>query len=568
MNGTTAAILAIVVFLFLAFLIGKRNEKQARAELEDNLKKAYGKLPEAMPSYGGQTAPKRDMNTVAKYYRSHEADFSLDDITWHDLEMDKVYGRLRYTLSDAGDEVLYNLLRSPKLQDDFDSFEDMTSYFESSETARIQAGSALAKLRMKYDFSIYDYLQHLESAKTFSKRKHLLPDILALLALLGCFISFEPFFLVLLALLVFNLVTYFGEKAKADPYLATFSYCLKLIKGMEELQTLPDAKMQAALAPYKEDMEALESFRKGNGILLGGNQGSGNPLDILLDYVRMLTHMDLIKFSGMLEELRGHRDAMDHIITGIGMLDAELATSYFRASLKNGYCLPEFEKQSTAETELELEDLVHPCMTDPVPNSIKTGENVLLTGSNASGKSTFLRSVGIAAVLGQSIHTVPAKKYRGPMFRMYSSMAISDNLSGGDSYYMAEIKSLKRILDAAEGGDAILCLIDEVLRGTNTVERIAASSQILKSLCDKKIRCFAATHDLELTEILKGVYANYHFEGTVLEGDVRFDYRLKEGKAESRNAIALLGILGYDPSVVEKSSKMAENFLRSGLWEI
>ena len=130
-----------------------------------------------------------------------------------------------------------------------------------------------------------------------------------------------------------------------------------------------------------------------------------------------------------------------------------------------------------------------------------------------------------------------------------------------------EIKALKRILDAASEGEPILCFVDEVLRGTNTVERIAASTQILKSLGHSGILCFAATHDIELTELLKDYFDNYHFEEDVRDGDVFFNYKLKTGRATTRNAIRLLELMGYDSGVIERASAQAEYFMTSGVWK-
>ena len=133
---------------------------------------------------------------------------------------------------------------------------------------------------------------------------------------------------------------------------------------------------------------------------------------------------------------------------------------------------------------------------------------------------------------------------------------------------MVEIKSLKRILDAVSGETPVLCFVDEVLRGTNTVERISASSKILESMAGKNVLCFAATHDIELTSLLEGLYANYHFEEQVEEGDVSFSYRLEEGRAGSRNAIRLLGIMGYDERIIQDAEEMAERFARTGEWRL
>ena len=204
---------------------------------------------------------------------------------------------------------------------------------------------------------------------------------------------------------------------------------------------------------------------------------------------------------------------------------------------------------------------------EPVKNSISTDRGVLLTGSNASGKSTFLKTMALNAILAQTIHTCLAGCYEAPFFRVLSSMALRDDLGSGESYYIVEIKSLKRILDASAGEDVpLLCFVDEVLRGTNTVERIAASTQILKSLSGRNILCFAATHDIELTELLKEEYNNYHFEEEIRDGDIFFNYKLMSGKATTRNAIKLLELMGYDEKIIQEAVGQAEHFIRTGSW--
>ena len=108
--------------------------------------------------------------------------------------------------------------------------------------------------------------------------------------------------------------------------------------------------------------------------------------------------------------------------------------------------------------------------------------------------------------------------------------------------------------------------MDEVLRGTNTIERIAASSRILRSLVKENVLPLAATHDIELSYILEDVYENYHFEEEIVENDVLFNYLLKEGRATSRNAIKLLEIIGYDKHIVEEAQAAAKKFEDTGSW--
>ena len=147
-------------------------------------------------------------------------------------------------------------------------------------------------------------------------------------------------------------------------------------------------------------------------------------------------------------------------------------------------------------------------------------------------------------------------------------MALQDNIFSNESYYIVEIKSLKRILDRLDKNVPTLCFVDEVLRGTNTLERIAASSQILYNFSKVNALCFAATHDIELTHILENYYSNYHFQEQVVDNNILFDYKLYAGRAVSKNAIKLLGIIGYSNDMIQSASDSANHFLAEGTWEV
>ena len=192
---------------------------------------------------------------------------------------------------------------------------------------------------------------------------------------------------------------------------------------------------------------------------------------------------------------------------------------------------------------------------------------MLLTGSNASGKSTFLKTVAINQLLGQCYGFACASEFHTEFHRIYSSMALRDDLAHSESYFVVEIKAMRRILEAGEEeGPRIACYVDEVLRGTNTIERIAASTRILKSMAERGFLVLAATHDIELCTLLSGVFQLAHFEEQVGEKEMLFDYRLREGPATSRNAIELLRLMGFDASLVENAHARADRYLETGLW--
>ena len=113
----------------------------------------------------------------------------------------------------------------------------------------------------------------------------------------------------------------------------------------------------------------------------------------------------------------------------------------------------------------------------------------------------------------------------------------------------------------------LLCLVDEVLRGTNTTERIAASASILRALARPHVFAVAATHDIELTYLLDGTYRNMHFEESADDEDVHFTYLLREGRAASGNALTLLERNGYPEDITRAARRMKDGFLETGEWE-
>jgi DNA mismatch repair ATPase MutS len=335
------------------------------------------------------------------------------------------------------------------------------------------------------------------------------------------------------------------------------------------VQLFEKAKISAIdeeFASMQEAAKKFNSFLRGSSILMSPtrNNSSGNPLDLLADYIRMALHLDIIKFNQMYREVLANKEYLDKIITIIGRLETEISVACYRESVKDHYVIPSFDENAGYEAK----GITHPLIEGCVENDVNTKRGLLITGSNASGKSTYLKSCAINAILAQTIHTVLGKEYRAPFFRIFSSMALTDDIFEGDSYYIVEIKSIKKILDAAKkDGAKVLCFVDEVLRGTNTIERIAASTEILKSFAGSKVLCFAATHDIELTSLLSDKFDLCHFEGHVSDNDVHFDYLVKEGPATNRNAISLLGLLGYDENIVDNAQNLANKFIATGHWD-
>lgn len=173
----------------------------------------------------------------------------------------------------------------------------------------------------------------------------------------------------------------------------------------------------------------------------------------------------------------------------------------------------------------------------------------LITGSNMAGKSTFLRTIGVNAVLAYAGAVVDADKLELPIYKLVSYMRIKDNLNESTSTFKAELDRMKFILDIVAVAPDSFVLIDEMLRGTNSVDKYLGSKAIIKKLIADGGKGLIATHDLQLASLEEdypSILQNYHFDIQVKEGEMLFDYKLKDGKCTVFNASMLLKGIGVD----------------------
>jgi hypothetical protein len=213
--------------------------------------------------------------------------------------------------------------------------------------------------------------------------------------------------------------------------------------------------------------------------------------------------------------------------------------------------LPEFVDEAPL---FEAEDLRHPLLPESgaVGNDLTLGRELrllLISGPNMAGKSTLLRGVGINAVLAQAGAPVRALRLRMSPLAVGASICVLDSLQGGVSRFYAEIRRLKVLSDLASGPAPLLFLLDELLSGTNSHDRLDGTRFVVGALVRKGSVGLVTTHDLALTaipEALNGLGRNCHFEDTIEDGKLKFDYRLKPGVVQTSNALKLMQAVGLE----------------------
>ncbi len=555
--------IVIIVAVIIFFVIwAVRSEKNRKRRLIERLKREFGEVPTREYEY-------EHFQSIPHYFERHKGDdFYVDDITWNDLDMDRVFQLLNNTQSSAGEEYLYNTLRTPSFsEDELKERERLANLMDENEELCLYLQQTFHRMGYTKRISLSDYIDSFLNLKSKNKYASYLHALWVFIAIGLMFIQVAIGMIVLVGVFIWNVSAYFKTKAEIESYYVCAAYIARLVDGCDELGARSDAGIEA----LEKEMAAASAPLKGivrRAKVLGNSTNVADGLvETIMQYVNMIFHTDIISFYGILDTVKVRADDVERMLEIVGRLETSIAVASFRRTLPY-YSRPEFVKEKT--NYLNAVDLYHPLITQPVANCIEESRCVLLTGSNASGKSTFLKTVAINAILAQTIHTCVAASCRTGFYRVMSSMALRDNLESGESYYMVEIKSLKRIMVETdkEHSANTMCFVDEVLRGTNTVERVAASSRILQSLSESGAFVFAATHDIELTHLLEKSYANYHFREEVKDDDISFNYILNKGRATTRNAIKLLSIMGYDEAVIKQAEETAKRFLDTGEWSL
>lgn len=551
----------IVPYLILFFallsltmiLTGIRSRKNLKKKLEQSL----GKIPERK-DYEFPT----DMKSIENYHfhknKKEESLAVIDAITWNDLDMDKIFQRMNTCLSSVGEEYLYHILHCPSFEpDSLSKREDFISYLEHHPEDRLSLQLLFARLG-KTDYNglasfIFDH-------NHTTLKNPTLYNLLAVLPMLSIALMFVRFKLGLglfLCSLVVNTLLHYLYKQKVAYQVTTISYLSSLLWCADKLNNLTSKGLEPFLKPLRKPYQVFRSITSKISV---ASTGKLSDLDVFVEYLRIIFLMDLRNYNKIFHKISAHPEEFHQLFQAMGEIEVAIAVLSFRKSLPF-FTFPTFHQ----DNRLAFEELFHPLLKDPVSNTAILDNDCLITGSNASGKSTFIKAIAINSILAQTIYTCTARSFHTRSWLVISSMAVQDSITDGESYFITEIKSLKRILDRCRKLPC-LCFVDEILRGTNTIERIAASASVLKHLHQEDGLCLVASHDIELTEMLSEDYTNYHFRETVTDEGILFDYKLKQGPSQTRNAIKLLHFMEFDPTIVTDADRYVEKFVTEKTW--
>ncbi len=519
-----------------------------KKKINERLKESFGKIKD--DSF--------DFDMIEKYFRNKnnsDAHQVLSDKTCNDLDFDDLFMLLDRTNSKVGQQYLYNKLRTIQLDEQQTKLnEDIISKLSSDPELRISFQKTIENLKHKDAYYIATLFQeeHLEPPKWFFVIK-----LLSFTSLVSIVLSFfYPLFIILLiGVFCVNFVLHYWNKNNLVQYVSSIPQLLKLNNVASHLfensllkELNPDLpKSIKIINEVKNRMSffQLEAKLQGDFEIIAW---------FLFELFKTLFLLEPLLLFGVLRRLNTKSKEIEDVFKFVGHIDMLISIASLRKGLDT-YCLPEIIQNS----EIIVKNISHPLIFNCTTNSIQILEkSILLTGSNMSGKTSFIRSIGLNVITGLTINTCFAESITFPLLRIFSAIRISDDLMNDKSYYFEEVLTIKEMISESSNRHKNLFLLDELFKGTNTVERISAGKAVLSTLTKNNNKVLVSTHDVELTDMLSTEYDMYHFSETVDEKTVGFDYKLKMGKLKNRNAIRILEINGYPKEVINEALEISK----------
>jgi hypothetical protein len=522
---------------------------ETNKKTKERLLKSFGKIKNEIFYF----------ESIEKYFRNKEHNDTfqiLSDKTCNDLDFNELFMFLDRTSSKVGQQFLYNTLRTiPSDGCGFIEQEKLIDQITRDSNLRLKLQLHLDKLSRQNTYFITSLFQdeHIKKPNWF----FLIP-ILSFTSLLS--IIMLPFIpqsiFVLLGVIIINMVIHYWNKRNLNEYIGSIPQLLKLNAAAKELFKL---KLLKEISP--ELPESIKIIDKVKNRMAFFKLESKLQSDVgiafwsMLELVKSLFLLEPLLLFGVLKQLDTKRKEIEKVFSFVGYVDLLISIASLRHELKV-FCIPEIKEKSKI---LDATDMYHPLIEECVPNSIQVSDkSILLTGSNMSGKTSFIRTIGLNAITGLTINTCFAKQFTLSRFKIYSAIRISDDLINDKSYYFEEVLTIKEMIEKSQMPESNLFLLDEIFKGTNTIERISAGKAVLSYLNTGNNIVFVSTHDIELTEMLKDSYELYHFSEKVDNKTVDFDFKLKNGKLKNRNAIRILEINDYPEEIISEAIELSK----------
>lgn len=502
----------------------------------------------------------RNFELISSYHKmvqQKKDEQIVDEKTWNDLDFNLIFTSIDRNLTGIGQQYLYHLLHKYEKDEILlkKRFKLISTLKENQE------------LREKIQLNLFGlsgissyFVAYLVLNKSIPTTKFFplfaLSSLLTIISILLIPVK-SSFLFVTLILLVINLLINKIFSKQIYEYFTGFSNLNSLIVAALSLGRIKTDSPVADIEFLKNKKNVLTSFKKKLGYLVIDKEHLNELAILAIEYLNMFFLFDIIAYYRSANTLLKYQDDIRLVFETVANLDVSISVASYLEE-KKLYSNPVFNNSG----EISFRDLYHPLLKDAVSNSIENLTNsILITGSNMSGKTTFVKTIGVNFILSQTLYVSLSNGFSIPNYFVKSAIRRDEDLEEGKSYFFVEIDRLLEFIKLSQQKEQYLFLVDEIFRGTNTIERLASSTAVLKFL-NSGSKVFVTTHDIELQDLLENNFKMYHFSEQVEAGKFFFNYKIKEGPCGSGNAIKLLEIIGYPSSITDEANLMAQTLLK------
>ena len=512
-----------------------------------------------LSEFGNSKTDTFDFEYIERYFRKkdHSTVFqTLSDKTCNDLDFRELFMFSDRTNSKVGQQYLYNKLRTiPVDSTENIKNERLLDEFTNNSNFRVSVQCQLNKLN---NSEVYHVAALFQDEILKPPKWYFIVPLLSFASVMSFIMAFfnPVFFLVILGLSIVNIVIHFWNKKNLHNYFSSIPQLSKLNGVAQELYKYDILKkINPDLMKSASIINKINSRMSFFNLEVEMQSDQRIAFWAMLEIVKIIFLIEPLFLFGTLKRIDTKRAEIEDVFLFVGAIDAIVSIASLRYGL-NKFCTP---KIIDGQKILFAQEVYHPLIENCVKNNLKVNDkSILLTGSNMSGKTSFIRTIALNVITGLTINTCFAEHFSMPRVRVFSAIRISDDLMNDRSYYFEEVMTIKEMIDNSKAGNLNLFLLDEIFKGTNTVERISAGKAVLSSLNEENNIVFVSTHDIELADLLKNEYDLYHFSEIVDHKTVDFDYKLKEGKLKNRNAIRILQINDYPEGIIKEAIEISK----------
>lgn len=499
------------------------------------------------------------MKNLISYYHDYASrkESIMHKSVYNDLDIETFFSMLDHTCSYIGKQYLYYLLRQDS-QSNIQQFEHIINKFMDDQSWNIKIRNILAKTSNQeagYICSLFSY-----PIQTMGQRTINIIGIIRFLPFLFTILTIATHQVIWLYILVPALFIHFYLHYSNKKQIYSYYYAIpQTIRLLNQAELLIKEDLLNSINESLLNQSDLRKMRRHLAMFNISIKLDGEIAILAYTLTELLNIFFLGEYytiNKSLVHLNHKKQMLEDTFRLVGIVDVLYSIARLREQLPY-YSIPQHIPSNKYAV---MEDIYHPMVKNAVANSIHLqGKSVLIVGSNMCGKTCFIRTIGLNLIAAKVLNTSFSHTFSMNLnTRLFTSIQHVDKLLEGNSLFFQEAIDIKTMLDESSQKECLF-LIDEPFSGTNTIERVAICTSVLKSLAHSGNIVCVTTHDIELQNILADEYNCYYFSGKITDKQFLFDYVLHKGKTSERNAISILKLCGYPSRIIQSASEIIKS---------